>query len=92
MSDLMSGIKMLIENGWKFFTQTDVPGTGISLATFSIGLALIPVCFRFLSIMLGHNIGEADFSTFGRIHMPGIYSAVGSSRYRISPGRQLDVR
>ncbi len=92
MTDLMSGIKMLIENGWKFFTQTDVPGTGISLATFSIGLALIPVCFRFLSIMLGHNIGEADFSTFGRIHMPGTYSAAGSSRYRISPGRQLDVR
>ena len=77
MTDLMSGIKMLIENGWKFFTQTDVPGTGISLATFSIGLALIPVCFRFLSIMLGHNIGEADFSTFGRIHMPGTYSAAG---------------
>lgn len=93
MSDLMSGIKMLLENGWKFFTQTDVPGTGISLAVFSIGLALIPVCFRFLSIMLGHNIGEADFSTFDRLHLPGTgYGASGSARYRISPGRQLDVR
>lgn len=92
MTDLMSGIKMLIENGWKFFTQTDVPGTGISLATFSIGLALIPVCFRFLSIMLGHTIGEADFSALDRLHMPATYTSVGSARYRISPGRQLDVR
>ena len=29
MSDLLSSIKMLFENGWKFFTQTDIPGTGI---------------------------------------------------------------
>ncbi len=38
MSDLLSSIKMLFENGWKFFTQTDIPGTGISLAVFTVGL------------------------------------------------------
>lgn len=89
----MSGIKSLLENGWKFFTQTDVPGTNISFAVLTIGLALISVGFRFLSIMLGHNIGEADFSALDRLHLPGTgYGASGSSRYRISPGRQLDVR
>lgn len=31
MSDLLSSIKMLFENGWKFFTQTDIPGTSIAL-------------------------------------------------------------
>lgn len=24
MSDLISGIKSLLENGWRFFTQTDI--------------------------------------------------------------------
>ena len=91
MNGLMNSIEMLLKNGWKFFTQTDIPGTDISFATLAIGLALIPVCFRFLSIMLGHNIGEADFSTFGRIHGP-TFGATGSSRYRISDGRKNDVR
>ena len=91
MSNLLSSIEMLFKNGWKFFTQTDVPGTSISFAVFTVGLALIPVCFRFLSIMLGHNIGEADFSTLSRIHGP-TFGAAGSSRYRISAGRKNDVR
>ena len=91
MSNLLSSIEMLFKNGWKFFTQTDVPGTSISFAVFTVGLSLIPVCFRFLSIMLGHNIGEADFSTLSRIHGP-TFGAAGSSRYRISDGRKNDVR
>ena len=91
MSNLLSSIEMLFKNGWKFFTQTDVPGTSISFAVFTVGLALIPVCFRFLSIMMGHNIGEADFSTLSRIHGP-TFGAAGSSRYRISDGRKNDVR
>ena len=91
MSNLLSSIEMLFKNGWKFFTQTDLPGTSISFAVFTVGLALIPVCFRFLSIMLGHNIGEADFSTLSRIHGP-TFGAAGSSRYRISDGRKNDVR
>ena len=91
MSNLLSSIEMLFKNGWKFFTQTDVPGTSISFAVFTVGLALIPVCFRFLSIMLGHNIGDADFSTLSRIHGP-TFGAAGSSRYRISDGRKNDVR
>ena len=91
MSNLLSSIEMLFKNGWKFFTQTDVPGTSISFAVFTVGLALIPVCFRFLSIMLGHNIGEADFSTLSRIHGP-TFGAAGSSRYRNSDGRKNDVR
>lgn len=91
MSNLLSSISMVLENGWKFFTQTDVPGTNLSFATLTVGLALIPVCFRFLSIMLGHNIGEADFSTFDRFSGSG-YGSAGSSRYRISDGRKNDVR
>lgn len=92
MSNLLSSIEMVLKNGWKFFTQTDVPGTGISFAVFTVGLALIPIGFRFLSIMLGHSIGEADYSVLDRLHLPATYTAAGSSRYRISPGRQLDVR
>lgn len=93
MSDLMNGVKMLFENGWKFFTETDLPGTDMSLAVFFVGLTLIPIGFRFLSIMLGHNIGEADFSALDRLHTPTSgYGASGSSRYRISAGRQLDTR
>ena len=92
MSDLLNIIKAVLENGWKFFTQTDVPCTGISFAVFTVGLALIPLAFRFLSIMLGHTIGEADFSVLDRLHLPATYTSVGSARYRISQGRQLDVR
>lgn len=87
----MSAIQALFKNSWKFFSETDVPGVGISFATLAIGLVLVSVAFQFLSIMLGHNIGEADFSTFDRIHYYKMGS-FGSSKYRISPGRQLDVR
>lgn len=92
MSNLLSSIEMLLKNSWKFFTQTDVPGTSISFAVFTVGLALIPICFRFLSLMMGHSIGEADLSIFNRPYSGSGYGAAGSSRYRISPGRQLDVR
>ena len=44
MSDLLSSIEMVLKNGWKFFTQTDVPGTNISFAVLAVGLALVPVC------------------------------------------------
>lgn len=93
MSDLLSGITSLLEHGWKFFTQTTVPGTDISFAVLTIGLALVSVAFRFLSIMLGHSIGEADFSALS-VFRPTAYRFHNSVpvRYRISPSRKKDVR
>lgn len=59
MSDnLMSAISGFLSNAWSFFTETNIPGTEISFAVLFIGLALIPIGFQFLSIMVGHNIGE----------------------------------
>ncbi len=96
MSDdsLISAIGTFLSGSWRFFTQVDVPGTGFSFAVLLVGLAIVPISLSFLSLVLGFSVGtlsDAE-SIAGRLHLPATYTSVGSSRYRISPGRQLDVR
>lgn len=89
MSDLMQAVKAIMTNSWKFLTSTDIPGTEISFGVAMIGLALIPIGFGFLSLVLGCSLGD----------LPGVnqfaggeYGSSGSRRYHVSDARKNDVR
>lgn len=88
MSDLMLAIGSFLSNSWKFFTQTDVPGTNFSFAVLFIGLALIPISLTFLSLILGFPVGlssDAPPPTSG-------YGARGTRHMELPPARKNDTR
>lgn len=61
MSDsLLAGIGGFLSMTWDLLMSVNVPGTGIPFGVFFVGLALIPIGFRFLSIALGFSIGQAQ--------------------------------
>lgn len=66
-----------------------IPNTGIAYGVMFVGLALIPIGFKFLSLALGHNVG--DLNELGPL--PGnTQIRFRSYRYRISDGRKNDER
>ena len=83
--DLKLVISGFLSNTWCLFRDTKIPGTEISFAVFFIGLALIPIGFQLLSIILGHNIGESDDDGSG-------YGTRSSKKAKISDERKNDVR
>ena len=83
-NDLIMGIKSLFDNAWSFFTSTTVPGTNMTMATLCIGLAVIPIGFRVLSVIIGFNVGEPN-DTAG-------YGTRSSKKTKISDERKNDVR
>lgn len=85
----MQAVKAILTNSWKFLVSTDVPGTGISFGVVMIGLALIPIGFGFLSMVLGCSLG--DLPGVNRF-IGGEYGSSGSRRYHISSARKNDVR
>lgn len=85
MSNIMLCIRALLENSWRFLMNTYIPGTHIAFGVFFVGLTLICIGFRFLSIALGVSIGE--FS--GAVEK---YGARGSKKPKVSPARRNDVR
>lgn len=91
MNDILSFITMFLSKSWEFF-KIDVPGTNFSFGVVLVGLALVGVGFRFLSIMLGHNIGEADPPT-PWLSPNSPYGSRGlPSAYRLPEARKNDVR
>lgn len=80
---MISAISFIFSQGWKFF-KVEVPGTNFSFGVIAVGCVLIAVGFRFLSIMLGHSIGEAS----GGVD----YASRAASKFHISDERSLDVR
>lgn len=86
MSDnLMSAVSAFLSNAWRFFTETKIPDTEIPFSVLFIGLALVPIGFRFLSIMVGHNIGETGVTGSD-------YGSRGSKNAKISDERKNDSR
>lgn len=89
MSDIVSALASLLSSSWHFLMHTYIPNTGIAYGVMFVGLALIPIGFKFLSLALGHNVGElGDLGS-----MPaGTGVRFRSYRYRISDGRKNDER
>ena len=84
-NDLITGISAFLSNGWRFFTEVTIPGTSITFGVLAIGLAVIPIGFQFLSIVVGHNIGETGVSGSD-------YGTRTGKKAKISDKRKNDTR
>ena len=58
MLDIMSFISFFLGASWDFFTEIEVPGTGVSVAALFVGLFLANLGLRFLGSMLGIGFGS----------------------------------
>lgn len=89
MSNIMDAISGLLSNSWRLLMHTYIPGTDIAIGVMLIGLCIMSLGFKFLSIAVGHNVGEGDV---------GLSASVGFTRkpkttsLTISKERSLDVR
>lgn len=89
MSDIVLGVSGFLSAAWKFLMNTFIPGTEIAYGVMFIGLALIPIGFKFLSIALGHNVG--DLNEIGPL--PGnTQIRFRSYQYRLPAARKNDER
>ena len=83
----MVAIKGFLSMTWTFLMNTYIPGTDIAFGVMFVGIAMIGIGFRFLSLAIGHSIGE-----IGGVSGMASYGSSGSNRYRITDGRKNDVR
>lgn len=83
----MEAIKGFLSMTWNFLMHTYIPGTDIAFGVMFVGIAMIGIGFHFLSLAIGHNIGEV-----GGFSGIASYGSTSSSRYRISDGRKNDAR
>lgn len=59
-TDLLSAIGALFSLGWRFFTEVEVPGFGVSFGVFWIAVLLMGFSIRVLSVMLGTHVFKLD--------------------------------
>lgn len=93
MSDIMEGIKGFLSMTWNFLMHTHIPGTDIAFGVMFVGLAVIDIGFRFLSLAIGVNVGEAPDAPiipFSVGEVPRLPTP--SNRIKISDKRKNDVR
>lgn len=83
-NDLMIAISSFLSNAWRFFTEVTIPTTNITMGALAIGLAIVPIALRFLSIAIGVNIGDAPVDTG--------YGNPKTKSLTISDKRYLDTR
>lgn len=88
-SDIMAGIRGLLSGAWRFLMATYIPDTNITYGVFFIGLAMLSLGFKFLSIVVGHSIGAVDDLPAGIGMIP---KNMRTLKARISPARKNDVR
>lgn len=82
----MLAVKGLLSSSWHFLIHTYIPNTNIAYGVMLVGLALIPIGFKFLSLAVGHNIGEAG-------EMPNVgFGSPKSTSLVVSDKRKNDVR
>ena len=81
---LLDGISAILSGAWQLLTKTTVPGLNFSFAVLLVGLALVPVGFRFLSIALGFSVGHLTHGSD--------YGSRSSNKYKTSEARKNDVR
>lgn len=86
MSEIVLAVKGLLSSSWHFLMHTYIPNTNIAYGVMLVGLAIMAIGFKFLSLALGHNIGEAgDLPKVG-------FGAPKSTSLVVSDKRKNDVR
>lgn len=86
MSEIMDAVRFLLHDTWHFLMHTFIPNTHIAYGVMLVGLALIPIGFKFLSLAVGHNVGE-----IGGIPNVG-FGEPKSTSLVVSDKRKNDVR
>lgn len=89
MYNIISAISGILESSWHFLMHTFIPGTQIAYGTLFIGLCAMAIGFRFLSIAVGHNIGEAEDGYNAGV---SYFKSQRSRNVKVSKERSLDVR
>lgn len=81
--EVLEFIKVILTGGWQILAKTEVPGLGFSFAMLFVTLALVPIGFNLLSLVLGFNVGHltSDF-----------YGTRSSKNAKISDARKNDTR
>lgn len=87
MSDIVAVVRGFLSMSWNFLMHTYIPGTEISYGVMFVGLCVISIGFRFLSLAVGFSIGDWTSSPNEGYGKPPVIT-----QYRISDGRKKDVR
>ena len=69
--------------------HTYIPSTKITFGVFFVGLAMISLGFKFLSIVVGHSLGDLSDVPSNISMIPKNMRTLNA---RISPARKDDVR
>ena len=87
MSDIVSGVSGLLSASWHFLMHTYIPATHIPFGVLFVGLCVMSLGFRFLSIILGFSVGIPETSSYAPSS-----PALPPHKPRISSARSRDVR
>ena len=58
MNELIEAISFLFTQAWRFFSEVDVPGLGISFGSLFIGLFLMAFALKLIFAVLAINMGS----------------------------------
>lgn len=89
MSDIVSGISGLLSASWHFLMNTYIPATEIPLGVVFVGLCVMSLGFKFLSLVVGHSIGDPAEAAQSYNMIPKRWNTL---KARISDARKNDVR
>lgn len=89
MSDILSGIRGLLSGAWNFLMHTYIPATHITFGVMLVGLAVMSLGFKFLSLVVGHSIGDPSEAAQSYNMIPKRWNTL---KARISDARKNDVR
>lgn len=86
MSEIIYSVRELLSMSWHFLMSTYIPNTHIAFGVMLVGLVIMGLGFKFLSVAIGHNIGEAGA-------LPDVgYGDPKSTSLTVSDKRKNDVR
>lgn len=61
MSDVIDVVKVFFEGAWNLLSQTDFPGTKISLAAISIAVLVAGFSIRLFGYLTGFRMGDGSY-------------------------------
>lgn len=89
MSDIVDGVSGLLSASWHFLMHTYIPATQIPFGVVFVGLCVMSLGFKFLSLVVGHSIGDPSDAADSYRMIPKRWRTL---KARISAARQNDMR
>lgn len=82
MNELLDLCVWYMSSIWSFFTDINVPGTDLSIASIFVGILFISIAFGILSLVVGFPIGATSVTQS--------YGSKGSKKVKVSDVRKND--